>query len=256
MKKWGSIGNRLLPTSFLVLLIILWEAAINLMQVPDYKLPAPSSILTALINNFPLLLQHSKTTLYEAAIGLVVAIIIALFLAIVVDSFNFLKRIIYPLLVISQSVPIIALAPIILILFGLGILPKILIVALVCFFPLALNLIEGLENVNREQIDLLKIMKADSWTIFKMVQLPSVLPYFFAGLKISATYSVMGAIIGEWLGASSGLGIYMTRAMHSFKYANLFSAIIIVVLLSISFFKLTEFLAWLTMPWKRKFENQ
>jgi len=194
---------------------------------------------------------HAQTTLLAAVVGLLLAIAIALMLAVLMDRFRIIKELIYPLLIVSQTIPIIALAPVLLIWFGLGILPKILVVALVCFFPMAVNLVDGLENVDAELIELLQVMKADGWTIFTSVQLPSVLPYFFSGLKISVTYSVLGAVIGEWLGASSGLGIYMTRAMHSFSTSSLFAAILVVVLLSMGLFKITQFMAWLFMPWNR-----
>ncbi len=130
--------------------------------------------------------------------------------------------------------------------------PKIAVVALVCFFPLAVNMVEGLEQVNPEALELMQVMQAGAWFTFKQVRLPSVLPHFFSGLKISATYSVMGAVIGEWLGGSTGLGVYMTRMMHSYKTGHLFAAVIIVVLLSLVLFKISELLAWIAMPWSRK----
>jgi len=251
MKKWGNTGANLPPLVFLILLIAIWEITGRAFNIPDHILPAPSSIGKALLNNMPLLWLHTKMTFIAASVGLVLAVIVALALSVLMNRVEIIKRIFYPLLVISQTVPIIALIPIMIIWFGFGLLPKILVVILVCFFPLSVNLTEGLENVDGELIDLLKVMKAGPWRIFKSVQLPSVLPYFFSGLKISATYSVMGAVIAEWLGARAGLGIYMTRAMHSYSYSSFFAAIFIVVLLSMSLFKLTELLAWLSMPWNR-----
>jgi len=158
-------------------------------------------------------------------------------------------------LVISQAIPIFALAPIMLIWFGVGLLPKILIVGLVCFFPLAVNLVEGFGQVDPEAIDLMQTMQANRWMIMHSVQLPSALPYFFTGLKIAATYSVLGAVIGEWLGARAGLGIYMLRAMNSFRTSDVFASIFVVVVLSLALFKLVEACGWLAMPWKRKTKN-
>lgn len=251
MKKWGSTGANLSSLAFLLLLIIVWELTGRAMHIPEYIVPAPSSILKVLLNNMPLLWLHTKTTFYAASMGLVIAVIFAIVLSAFMDKVKIIKKTIYPLLVISQTIPIIALAPIMIIWFGFGILPKVLVVVLVCFFPLAVNLIDGLENVDQELVELLQVMKAGPWRIFKSVQMPSVLPYFFSGLKIAATYSVMGAVIAEWLGASAGLGIYMTRAMHSFSTSSFFAAILIVVVLSMGLFKLTELLAWLFMPWNR-----
>lgn len=259
MKRWVNISRFPLGISpsfwFLLLLILIWEVTIKLIKLPEYILPAPTSIGIALVNNSQLLLLHTKTTFLTAIVGLLISILIALLISIMMNKVNFVKKVLYPLLIISQTIPIIALAPLMIIWFGLGILPKILIVALVCFFPITVSLVNGLDNVDSELIELMKVMGAGPVLIFTTVQFPSVLPYFFSGLKISATYSVMGAVIGEWLGASTGLGIYMTRAMHSFNTSNLFAAILIVVLLSIVLFKATELLAWISMPWNRKEEQ-
>lgn len=251
MKRWANIKNNLPSIAFLVVLVILWELLVRIFNIPEYILPSPVSIIEALNSNLPLLIIHTKTTLYAAFVGLALAMIIGLLLAVFMDKNKTFKSMIYPVLVISQTIPIIALAPIIMIWFGLGIFPKILIVALVCFFPIAINLVDGLENVDKEHIELLKIMGASNRMIFFSVQLPSILPYFFSGLKISTTYSVMGAVIGEWLGASTGLGIFMTRAMSSFSTNKLFAAILIVVFLSIALFKVVELMSWLVMPWNR-----
>lgn len=167
-----------------------------------------------------------------------------------------IKNILYPLLVASQTIPIIALAPVIMIWFGLGLLPKVLIVALVCFFPLVINITEGLANVDQDLIELMQVMGAGAWATFKNIQLPFILPYFFSGLKISATYSVMGAVIGEWLGGNSGLGVYMLRTMHTFSTSNLFAAILVVVVLSFGFFKLVELMERIFMPWKKVTKNE
>jgi len=172
------------------------------------------------------------------------------------DRFTIFKQALYPLLVVSQAVPIFAVAPLILIWFGVGLLPKVLIVALVCFFPLTINLIEGFNQVDPEAIELMQTMRANHLLITRSVHLPYTLPYFFSGLKIAATYSVLGAIIGEWLAARAGLGIYMLRAMHSFRTADLFAAILVVVILSLTLFKLVELAGKLAMPWQRAEDEQ
>ncbi|KUO51772.1 MAG: ABC transporter permease [Desulfitibacter sp. BRH_c19] len=259
MKRWVNtswVKTGISPSFlFMVLLIFIWEFMIKIIKLPEYILPAPTSIAISLINNFTLLLSHTKTTFLTAIVGLSMSIIVALILSVVMDKVKTIKKVLYPLLIVSQTIPIIALAPLMIIWFGLGILPKILVVALVCFFPIVVNLVNGLENVDSELMELMKVMGVSPAMIFTTVQFPSVLPYFFSGLKISATYSVMGAVIGEWLGASSGLGIYMTRAMHSYNTSNLFAAILIVVLLSIFLFKIVDLLAWISMPWNRAEEQ-
>ncbi len=255
MKKWASIKSNL-PSALLIAgVLLLWELVTGAADLPEFILPAPSTIALSLAANFYLLIGHAGVTLTAVLGGLALAILVAMLLAIAMDRWKPLKQALYPLLVISQAIPIFALAPLMLIWFGVGLLPKVLIVALVCFFPLAVNLIEGFNQVDPEAINLMQTMQADRWMIMRSVQLPSALPYFFSGLKIAATYSVLGAIIGEWLGARAGLGIYMLRAMNSFRTSDVFASIIVVIILSLAFFKLVELSAWLVMPWKRKPKN-
>ena len=255
MKKWASIKAKLPAFVFLTMMIAGWEMIIRVAGVPAYILPAPSAIVLALAENYALLLEHTRITLTAVLGGLVLAILVALTLAVVMDRWKLIKEALYPLLVISQAVPIFALAPLILIWFGAGLLPKVLIVALVCFFPLAVNLVEGFSQVDSEAVDLMQTMQANRWMIMQSVQLPFAMPYFFSGLKIAATYSVLGAVIGEWLAARAGLGIYMLRSMHSFRTSHLFASIIVVVILSLTLFKLVELSGWLAMPWQRKSKN-
>ncbi len=252
MKKRGGRSGSLPALFLLAALIAFWELICRIFALPEFILPTPSRIAQALVENFPLLMKHTTSTLYAVSAGLLLAVAVAVILATAMDRWLPLKKALYPLLVISQAIPIFALAPIILIWLGVDLKPKIVIVALVCFFPMAVNMAEGLAQVNPEALELMLVMQASPWFTFRHVRLPSVLPHFFSGLKISATYSVMGAVLGEWLGGSSGLGVYMTRMMHSYKTGHLFAAVIIVVLLSLLFFKSSELAAWLAMPWSRK----
>lgn len=256
MKKWASIRDNLPALAFLLLLVAVWETVSRMAEIPPFILPAPSIIIKAMVENAALLFMHTRVTMVAVLGGLALAVAVALILALAMDRWKPLKQALYPLLVVSQAVPIFALAPLILIWFGAGLLPKVLIVALVCFFPLAVNLVEGLSQVDPEAVDLMRAMQANHLLIMKAVQLPYAMPYFFSGLKIAATYSVLGAIIGEWLAARAGLGIYMLRAMHSFRISHLFAAIIVVVILSLALFKLVELTGWLAMPWQRKKTDQ
>ncbi len=256
MKKWASIKSNLPAAVFLGLIVILWELISRAAAVPAYILPAPTEIAAALGDNFLLLIAHTRVTLAAVLSGLALAVLTACILAVAMDRWKPLKQALYPVLVISQSIPIFALAPLMLIWFGVGLLPKILIVTLVCFFPLAVNLVEGLSQVDPEAIDLMQTMKANRWMIMSSVQLPFAMPFFFSGLKIAATYSVLGAIIGEWLGARAGLGIYMLRAMNSFRTSHLFASVIVVILLSLALFKLVELAGWASMPWQRQSKDQ
>lgn len=253
MKKLLSTVKKGLPSlTFLISLVILWEGVCRIANIPETRVPPPSAVVSSLHANGPLLFMHARATLVAVVIGLTLAIVLALALAIGMNRWSWLKQSIYPMLVISQTIPIIALAPLFLIWFGWGITPKIVVVSLVCFFPVAVNMVEGLEQVDREQINLLKVMQASPAMIFRSAQLPAVLPYFFSGLKIAVTYSVMGAVIGEWLGARAGLGVFMIRSMHSFKISSVFASILVVVIISLLLFKLTELAAWTAMPWNRE----
>ncbi len=239
----------------ITVLLILWELSGRLLNIPEYILPLPLSIMKAFAENFSLLLSHGKYTVIAALSGLLVAVFFSLIISYFMDKFKPIKKTLYPLLVISQTIPIVALAPIMMIWFGLGIAPKVFTVALVCFFPLSINITEGLANTSKDEIELLKVMGGTPAQVFQHIQLPSVLPYFFSGLKISATYCVMGAVIGEWLGGNKGLGVYMIRSMHTYNVSNLFAGIIAVVVLSIVLFKVIELISWVTMPWERKGEE-
>ncbi len=252
MKRLVNTENNILPGAFIIFLLSLWEIVIRSFDIPKYILPSPSAIVKALYVNRAILLEHTKITVIEAGVGFIFAILFAVILAAIMNKSKLLKDMIYPILVISQTVPIIALAPLFMIWLGFGILPKIVIVVLVCFFPITISVTEGLETVDQDMINLMKVMKASPREIFFKVQLPATLPTFFSGLKIAATYSIMGAVIGEWVGAKSGLGVYMTRAMSSFKTDALFADILIIVVLSILVFKVIEYIGKVIMPWNTK----
>lgn len=251
MKKSVSTEKNNLFLISLLILIIGFEIIIRILKIPRYILPTPTSIILALYNQKEILFKHSLVTLFEALTGFFLSIIFALIIGGIVYPFKKIKKMLYPYLLISQTIPLIAIAPIILIWFGFGIMPKILIVILICTFPILLNFLGGLEEIDQDILDLFQVMGASKKYIFFKVILPSSLPNFFSGIKISATYSIMGAVIGEWLGAKSGLGIYMTRAISSFKTDYLFASIIVVVVLSLGIFKVIEYIEKSAMPWKK-----
>ena len=251
MKKLGNIKNKLIPITFFILLIFLAQILITKFSIPKYILPSPIDVIKVLIKDRVLLLEHTKTTVLEAFIGFIIAIILGVVLGGLLGYFKLLKDILYPIILISQMVPLIAIAPLVLIWFGFGIMPKIIIVVIVCLFPCILSFLDGLDNIDDELINLMKTMKANELQIFFKLKLPSSLQSLLSGLKISATYSIMGAVIGEWLGAESGLGIYMTRAISSFKTDALFADILIIIVLSLVVFKIVEFSEKALMPWRK-----
>ena len=251
MKKHINIENKIIPIVFQLLILFIWQISIDKWKVPQYILPSPKEIIVTLVNILPSISNHIYTTLYEALIGFIISIFVALVLAILMDNVKLIKKCIYPIILVSQTIPIIALAPLFVIWFGFGILPKIIVVVLVCFFPIVVSLIDGLESVDEDMVNLLKTMGASKFQIVTMVKLPSSTVNFFSGLRIAATYSIMGAVIGEWLGGDKGLGVYMIRAKNSYALDKVFAVIIIIVILSMGLFGLLYLLQYLFTPWSR-----
>ncbi len=249
MKKWESIGDKLLPAAAGMVCLMLWEAVGIFQWLPAYILPPPSRVVQALVNDAGLLLRHGGVTLMEAALGFSIAVVSGGLLALWLDHSPLIRLMVYPYLITSQTVPIVTLAPLFAMWFGFGYLPKVLIVILVCFFPITISSMEGLASVDKELIDLMRSMGATPWQRYRWVKIPAAMPSFFAGLKISGTYSIMGAVIGEWIGGSMGLGVYMLRVRQSFATDRVFSVIVVIVLLSIAVLKLIQWLEKRTMPW-------
>ena len=247
MKK--NIKNRFYSIIFFIAIILAWEGISMLGILPPYVLPAPSSIVVSLVVNFTSMSNDIVITLLEALVGFTIAILLSVIMAILMDSIISIKKTIYPVLIISQTIPIIIIAPLFIIWFGYGYTPKVVIVILICFFPITISMLQGLATVDKELIDLLRSMGASKFQVYKFVKIPSAIPNFFAGLKIAATYSIMGATIGEWVGGKDGLGVYMIRAKQSFATDRVFAAIIIIVVLSILLLKIIEFTENKYMPW-------
>jgi ABC-type nitrate/sulfonate/bicarbonate transport system permease component len=244
------IRNMVYPGAAMTLFIVLWEVIVRLTKTPEYRLPAPSAIIGEFIDSWDVLLGHTAVTAYETILGFIIGAIAASIIAVIIVSFKPLERILMPFAVISQTIPLVALAPLLAIWFGFGLAPKIILTVLVVFFPVLVNVMEGLKSVDPDLMEMMKGMKATKYQIFTKLRIPAAAPFLFTGLKISAAYAVMGAVISEWTGASKGLGIYMTRAMSSFKTAALFAAIVIIAALSILLFKLIGLLENKIITWK------
>jgi ABC-type nitrate/sulfonate/bicarbonate transport system permease component len=237
------------PLMLILLLLAAWQVGTWVMQIPKWLLPSPVQIVVAGIEARQLLGPHTWQTLKETWLGLGLSLVVGLSLALVVDSSSLLRRTVYPLLVTSQTVPVLALAPLLIIWFGYGILPKVIVVALVCFFPIVVSTADGLRMADPDLIALLRAMGAKKRQIFVKVRVPGALPSFFSGLKIAITYSVVGAVIGEWVGASRGLGIFMIRSSKNFLTDRVFAAIAVTSLLSILMFAVVMLLERSLLPW-------
>ena len=233
-------------------LLVAWEAVCRLDVVPPYLLPAPTQVVAALVFDAPLVAWHTATTLAEAGMGLVAGGVLGFALAVCMDRFDWLYYAANPLITVSQTIPAIAIAPLLVLWFGYGMLPKVVLIVLITFFPVAVSLVSGFKSVDPDQIDLMRTMGASSWQVFRYVKLPAALPQFFAGLKISAAYAIVGAVIAEWLGGFSGLGVYMTRVRKSFSYDKMFASILVISALSLALMQLVSALEHWCIPWKRE----
>lgn len=230
----------------------LWELLVQSGVIPAFILPAPSGVLLTAVNSFSRIAPHMLITLAAVGYGIASAFAAALVTALLMHRFRSVRMVLYPLLVISQTVPLIVLAPLFILWFGFGILPKVLVVILVCFFPIAVNTLEGLDSTDRDITDLFASMGAGGLRILFSAKLPAALPHLFSGLKIAATYSMIGAVIGEWLGGTKGLGVYMVRAQKAFAIDQVFAAILYISAISISLLLLVLFLQRLIMPWHKE----
>ena len=253
MKKRQNI-DKLIPVSAVALFLILWELLCVFLKVESYILPAPTQILAIFWEKRGLLAMHTSYTLCEAVAGLLLSCFFGILTALFMYRFHFFEHAVSPLIVISQTVPIIALAPLVMVWFGIGIGPKIGIVVLVCFFPVAVSTLSGFKATDTGMINLLKTMGANNGKIFLEVCLPSAAPQIFTGIRMAATYSVMGAVIGEWLGAKAGLGIFMTRAISSHRADMLFASVFVVVFISLALYGITGILERLLLPWKKNYK--
>lgn len=246
----SSAKKIIVPTVAVLALLAVWELVCRLGVVPAYLLPAPSQVIVALVADAPTIWQHTVTTLEEAAAGLAIGVAIGFVLAVLMDRFEMFYLALQPLITVSQTIPAIAIAPLLVLWFGYGLLPKIVLIVLITFFPVAVSLVSGFRSVDPDQIDLMRTMHATTWQIFRYVKLPAAAEPFFAGLKISATYAIVGAVIAEWLGGFSGLGVYMTRVRKSFSYDKMFASILVISALSIALLGLVGALEKVCMPWK------
>jgi len=234
---------------FFIFLIVAWEEVVNILKINSQILPSPSAIFAAYSDHVLSLMPHIGQTMLETIIGLGLAIVLGVSFAIVLRLSARIRQALYPLLIASQTIPIIALAPLLLIWFGFTLLPKIIVVTLFCFFPIAVAFFDGMEKISPQFIKLLQSMGATRLQILYLAEMPGALPSFFSGLRIAAAYSVTGAIVGEYVGGYQGLGIYMQNAAHSYAVTLVFVTIVIASLLSLLLFAAVAVLEKIFVPW-------
>jgi NitT/TauT family transport system permease protein len=230
-------------------IIILWQLIITIGGVPEYIAPSPAAVARVYVEQGDLLLRNFWPTLAEAVSGFLCGNLAAILIAIFFVHSNLLERAFYPLVVVLHTIPIIAVAPILVLLFGNGYAPKIIIAALISFFPMLVNMVRGLRAVKPETMELMRILSATRREVFWNVRIQSSLPFLFAALKISSTTCVIGAIVGEWIGSSFGLGALIIEATYNFRSPLLYATVFVGAALAVSLFALVSFVERRVIRW-------
>jgi NitT/TauT family transport system permease protein len=245
----SSLINRAATPLIYLVLLAAWEMLADTLKVPTWILPAPSTIFAAAIKWAPELVHNSWVTLRETVVGFLLAIMLSLPLAILISLNSLARKLLYPILLGLQSVPKVAVAPLIILWFGLSEWPKIIVVVLVCFFPILINMVAGLEAVPKTMLDLMRSLGASPHTMFRRLRVPVALPHFFTGCKVAITFAVIGAVISEFVAAQDGLGYLILISTAQSQTPLAFAAIALLTVLSIALFHGVEFIERRVVDW-------
>lgn len=251
-RKLQNTTSKLWSAAAIVILLILWQIVSAAGWVPDYMLPSPVDVVKAFISEFPLLMENARVTLAEAFLGLASGVVLGFVMAVLMDRFGRLYQALYPLIVITQTIPTVAIAPLLVLWFGYEMLPKVILIVIVTFFPITVGLLNGFKSADKDMMNLMRSMGAGNLQIFRYIKLPGAMSYFFASLRISASYAVVGAVISEWLGGFNGLGVYMTRVKKAFSFDKMFAVILLISAISLLLMKLVDLIQRKCMPWENK----
>ena len=242
----------LLALALLCLFVLAWQGVASLESVDDLTLASPVETFEALRDDWSLLMDNARVTLVEVVLGLAVSVAAGVLFAVSMHLLRPLRDAAYPLLVGSQAIPVVVLAPLFVLAFGYGIGPKLAIVALICFFPITVNLLDGLRSAPPELLKLMRSMGASRLRTLRSVELPAALPSLFSGLKVAATVSVIGAVFGEWAGADEGLGRLVLLGNIQLQTPRVYAGIVILTVMAVGLFVLVASLERLACPWNRK----
>ena len=242
-----------LPLLVFILIVFLWEILVVILSIPEYILPRPSHIIFGLIRDFDKLIPHIGITFIESFLGFLIGSFFGWLLAIVFSFSQTMEKALYPYAIALKSVPIVALAPLLIVWFGNGLFPKVLISAIISFFPVVVNVVKGIKSVDSEAIDLFNSLSASRQQIFFKLQLYNSMPYLFSALKISATLAVIGAIVGEFSGADKGLGFFILISSHRLETIDMFIGIVLSSLMGITFFYMVNILENWIAPWSKEY---
>ncbi len=246
-ERWVRL---LAPAALLLLLLAIWELAVRSLGVQPFILPAPSQVILTFVDNFTLLVGHGAVTLLEIVLGLLIGSIGGITLAILVFYSPLLDKALYPLIIGSQMIPVFAIAPLLIVWMGYGLWPKVTVAALISFFPLVVNVSDGLREPAAEAIDLFRSLGATRSQIFRKLRWPACLPTLFSGLKVSATLAVVGATIGEWVGSHQGLGFLMLQSNARLRMSLVFASILMLAILGLLLFGLLRIIEQRVVHWR------
>lgn len=245
----ANLIRRLTPFAGILVFLVVWEVGVIVSEAPAYLLPPPTEIFQTFVDEFSRLAFHGWVTLYEMLLGYGLAVVVAIPLAIAITSSERFDRFTMPTLLFFQVVPKVAVAPLFLVWFGVGALPKILVAFLISFFPIVIDAAVGLRSMSAEMRDLARSMGATRMQLFAQFRLPTSLPYLFSGLKVAATLAVAGAVVGEFVGADKGLGYLLLVTNSNLETALMFATLFALTIIGLLFFYAVEFLEALLIPW-------
>jgi putative hydroxymethylpyrimidine transport system permease protein len=232
-----------------------WELVVRAAHVPDYLFPAPTAVASSLADDAGLLGPATLVTAREIVLGYLLAVGVAVTIAVVLHFSAALRQALLPILVLSQTVPTVLLAPILAILLGYGIEPKLIVVAIVCFFPIVVNTVDGLRSADPELVRMMRTLHGDRRAIFRRVELPGALPAIFSGARVAATYAAVGAVFGEWAGSSAGLGFVILQSQPALETARIFAAVLVLSVLALALYALVSLAERLLVPWQPEARN-
>ncbi len=237
------------PLILLLLLFGLWDVTIRIFQIPPYQIPAPKAVVETLWVEWPNLLAEAWPTTVATVEGFLLSAVFGISVAMLIASSRTIESYVYPLLVFSQSIPKIAIAPLFVVWFGFGMLPKVLSAFLLGFFPVVVSAVQGFKSVEPDMIDLVRAMEANRLQVFRMISFPHALPSIFAGLKVSITLAVVGAVVGEFVGSNSGIGYLLQRSIGTFELPTMFAALIVLSMIGVILFWILDVIERLAVPW-------
>ncbi len=256
-----GVAHRLLqaawlkPILFLVMLVVVWDLSIRVFKIPPYQVPKPQDVIITLYQEWPMLLKETWPTLNATVWGFLLAAAFGIPIAMLIAGSKTIESYVYPLLVFSQSIPKIAIAPLFVVWFGFGLFPKVLSAFMLGFFPVVVSAVQGFKSVEPDMMDLARAMEANRWQMFRMVALPHATPAIFAGLKVSITLAVVGAVVGEFVGSSEGLGVVLQRSIGNFELPTMFAALVILALIGVILFWIIDLIERFTIPWHASQRN-